>query len=130
MNSESQATCWSSPGLDLQGREACGNEVVQMTRDFSVVTCFQDGAFKQQGVAWRGCVAKIFVDAVTQAGCCSELCWLFKLAIWLPLVGCANQLCNAFYSPGMWPKGRADSLRLKISVSNLEMHTDPTKVEH
>lgn len=28
---------------------------------------FQDGAFKQQGVAWRGCVAKMFVDAVTQA---------------------------------------------------------------
>jgi len=26
----------------------------------------KDGAFKQQGVAWRGCVAKMFVDAITQ----------------------------------------------------------------
>lgn len=82
-----------------------GTEVVQMTHWFlsgwMMLDVFQDGAFKQQGVAWRGCVAKMFVAAITQARYCSESRRLSKLAIWLPLVGfawLANQPCDAFYS--------------------------------
>ena len=39
----------------------------------------------------------------------------------------AGRTRHAVYCPGMWPQGRADSLRFRISVSNLEIHADSNK---